>query len=85
MITQQMLEANKRGIYAVKVFTGTNNSTLSILQTECSKMELDIESGGVWYQLKADKIPLPVHETLIYVPPAGIASIAFNESIKSSL
>jgi len=82
MITKRMLEANTRGIYAIRVFAGTNNSTLSILNTECSHLKLDEESGGVWYQLIVGRIPLPIHETLIYVPPAGLVSIAFNEQKK---
>lgn len=82
MITQQLLEANKRGIYCIKVFVGTNNSTLVILATECSTMKLDDESGGVWYQFKAKGTVLPVNETLIYTPPSGLVQIAFNEQTK---
>jgi hypothetical protein len=82
MITQLMLEANKRGIYCIKVFVGTVNSTMIILATECSTIKLDEESGGVWYQLKAKNAPLPVNETLIYTPPSGLVQIAFNEEKK---
>ena len=74
-----MLEQNKCGIYAIRVYAGTNNSTMTVLASQCKEMTLDEESGGVWYMMDKIKFVVPVMETMIYVYPAGVVQISFNE------
>lgn len=81
MITHKQQEANRRGIYAIRKFTGDGNHTTTVLASQCKILELDMESGGVWYRLDASKSPVPMMETDVYVTPAGVVEISFNEQI----
>lgn len=77
MITQQLLEHSVAGIKAVSVrhFNGVK----AIGRDECLILELDKESGGVWYKLDLAKSVIPIFSTMIYIAPEGIIQIAFNQ------
>lgn len=76
MISKKLLEANERGITALRIRTGV--TTVDILPSECEYMRLDEETGGVWYQLKESKMVVPMEPGHNYASPAGIVLIGFN-------
>jgi len=79
-----LLEAEQKyGIELVrinlgKIITEKSNGIQIIYASECSEINIDAETGGVWYRLDTAKSAIPVTGRLIYVAPAAIVQIAFH-------
>lgn len=46
--------------------------------SECRQLYLDQQSGGIWYQLNS-KTVIPMEMGMVYVYPAAMRCIQFNE------
>lgn len=79
MITPHLCtEYKMKGVKSVRFDPGMG-PIVSVDKAQCSRLFLDEISGGVWYQLDPSKMAIPMEQGMVYIYPAAMRAIQFNE------
>lgn len=77
MISEAMVNvAQRKGIKSVRF--DASGPIVQVNDTECKILALDENTGGIWYQLNS-KTVIPMEMGMVYVYPAAMRCIQFNE------
>lgn len=78
MISEAMINTEARkGIKSIRF--DASGPIVQVNASECTLLALDEQTGGVWYQLKPKQMPIPLESGMVYVYPAAMRCIQFNE------
>lgn len=77
MITDELLKRNEKGIKSIRM--NVNGPIVQVNTTDALDLYLDKQSGGVWYRLLPEKMPIPMEQGFVYVPPQSLVAIQFND------